>query len=226
MMYSKAFVGARSSSAPEPGGEQSIGPKGGEKGFVFVFNSRLAVGGCNHRLPLQEQVALARQTFPKQDGGTQFNLCISHQKRQQIIRDIQKRELAAKREAGVDVLYLAPVFSSTANKTQDLYLWKGKVLVCVATLKTTYNSQLLVVKRLGRTMITCTDYDTDEEVVLPHATVAKHCRSASALTYASCQGRGLPEVGLWDTTSPRFTKRHLFMGLSRARVSSRLWICD
>ena len=194
--------------------------------FLFDFYSRLAVGGPWHHLALQEQVALARQTFPKQDRDALFNLCISHQKRQAIIRDIQKRELAAKREAGVDVLFLAPVFSSTANKTQDLYLWKGKILISVATLKTTYNSQLLVVKRLGRTTITFQDYETQEEVELPHATVARHCRSASALTYASCQGRGLPEVGLWDTQSPRFTKRHLFMGLSRARVSSRLWVCD
>ena len=146
---------------------------------MFIFYSRLAVGGCDHHLALQEQVALARQTFPKQDRDALFNLCISHQKRQQIIRDIQKRELAAKREAGVDVLYLAPVFSSTANKTQDLYLWKGKILVCIATLKTTFNSQLLVVTRLARTTITFKDYETQEEVVLPHATVARHCRSAS-----------------------------------------------
>ena len=83
--------------------------------FLFDFYSRLAVGGCYH-LPLQEQVALARQTFPKQHRDALFNLCISHQKRQQIIRDIQKRELAQKREAGADVAYLAPVCSSTANK--------------------------------------------------------------------------------------------------------------
>ena len=52
---------------------------------------------------------------------------------------------------------------------------------------------------------------------LSHFMASKALRLAYALTYASCQGLTLEgRVRLWDTDSPHFTRRHLFVALSRA----------
>ena len=69
------------------------------------------------------------------------------------------------------------------------------------------------------------DYETGAQLSLPNQAVQRFLRSARAMTYASVQGRGFDEVGI-HTASAMFSKRHLFMALSRARSSQRLWIMD
>ena len=60
---------------------------------------------------------------------------------------------------------------------------------------------------------------------LTHAAAARHLRLTYALTYAACQGLTLNgRVRLWDTGSPHFTKRHLFVAMSRATAAANLEI--
>ena len=193
---------------------------------LFGFYQKLSLGGDYHSLPLGEQIQLAREAFPKQPRDAKFNLVISHRQREQLIREIQNRELARKRAEGAECVVLAPSYSGGANRAQELWLWKSKVLISTATCRGIYNSQLLEVVGIGLDTVSFKDFENGEPVTLSHATVAKHLRDSAALTYASVQGRGFSDtLGLW-TQSPRMTSKHLFMGLSRARSSDKVWICD
>ena len=64
------------------------------------------------------------------------------------------------------------------------------------------------------------DVESLEDIELPIAAL-KTCRLGWALTYCSSQGRTLRDVCLWDTGHPRFSTKHLSMGLGRG-VSDRL----
>ena len=88
-----------------------------------------------------------------------------------------------------------------------------------------YNSQLLRCTKVTGSCCDFEDYETGTQLSLPNQAVQRFLRSARAMTYASVQGRGFDEVGI-HTTSAMFSKRHLFMALSRARSSQRLWILD
>ena len=48
-----------------------------------------------------------------------------------------------------------------------------------------------------------------------------HLRLSYAQTYASCQGTEFADsLCLWDTAHKHFSRRHLFVGLSRARQNA------
>ena len=52
---------------------------------------------------------------------------------------------------------------------------------------------------------------------LTHGMASRCLRLAHALTMAGCQGLTLPDrVRIHDADSPYFTRRHLFVALSRA----------
>ena len=52
-------------------------------------------------------------------------------------------------------------------------------------------------------------------------------RLSYAQTYASCQGTEFKDsLRLWDVSSERFTRRHLYVGLSRALGGSSLDLVD
>ena len=194
---------------------------------LFDFYSKLAVGGVWADLPLPEQIQKAREEFGKPPDGhvPLFQLTISHKHRMSLIRAAQKEETKAARLAGEDVIWLPPVVSSCQNKTQGLYLFRGKLLIAVATAKGVYNSQLLRCTALGPGACEFADAETGATMTLTNATIQKHLRSARAMTFASVQGRGFEEVGI-HTSSAKFTKKHLFMALSRAKSSHKLWIMD
>ena len=60
-----------------------------------------------------------------------------------------------------------------------------------------------------------------EAIDAPLAAVYKQTRLAHALTYACCQGLSLQgRVKLMDASSPHFTRRHLYVGISRATAAS------
>ena len=87
---------------------------------LFGFYQKLSLGGDYHSLPLQEEIQLARAAFPKQPRDAKFNLVISHRQREQLIREIQTRELARKRAEGAECVVLAPSYSGGANRAQEL----------------------------------------------------------------------------------------------------------
>jgi hypothetical protein len=52
-------------------------------------------------------------------------------------------------------------------------------------------------------------------------------RLSYAQTYASCQGTEFVDsVCLWDTTHRHFSRRHLFVGLSRAKMNATVSLRD
>jgi hypothetical protein len=52
-------------------------------------------------------------------------------------------------------------------------------------------------------------------------------RLSHAQTYASCQGTEFADsLCLWDTTHRHFARKHLFVGLSRARVNAVVSLKD
>jgi hypothetical protein len=52
-------------------------------------------------------------------------------------------------------------------------------------------------------------------------------RLSYAQTYASCQGTEFDgSVCLWDTAHRHFSRRHLFVGLSRAKVNATVSLRD
>ncbi len=52
-------------------------------------------------------------------------------------------------------------------------------------------------------------------------------RLSYAQTYASCQGNEFEgALRLWDVTHRFFTRRHLFVGLSRAKLGSAVGLKD
>ena len=111
------------------------------------------------------------------------------------------------------------------NRTQGLWMFEGKIMIAIATAKSVYNSQLLRCTKVTGSACDFEDYENGTKFSLPNQAVQRFLRSARAMTYASVQGRGFDEVGI-HTQSAKFTKRHLFMALSRARSSKRLWIMD
>jgi len=52
-------------------------------------------------------------------------------------------------------------------------------------------------------------------------------RLSHAQTYASCQGTEFADsLCLWDTAHRHFSRKHLFVGLSRARVNAAVSLRD
>ena len=60
-----------------------------------------------------------------------------------------------------------------------------------------------------------------ESTTFTHEQVRQWFRLSYAQTYASCQGTEFDgPLRLWDTTDVHFTKRHLFVALSRAKQAA------
>ena len=154
-----------------------------------------------------------------------FQLTVSHKHRMSTIRAVQKVELQQARAAGFQCMWLPPIFSSMQNRTQGLWMFEGKLMISVQTAECVYNSQMLRCTRISANSCDFEDYETQAKVSLPNECVQRFLRSARCMTYASVQGRSMDEVGI-HTQSAKFSKRHLFMALSRARSSEKLWIMD
>ena len=90
-----------------------------------------------------------------------------------------------------------------------------------------YNSMLLEVVSVDSNTITLRDTEGGGVFPLSHDWVRRHTRSALAYTIASAQGRTIPgSISLYDTRHPRYTRRHLYTSLSRARNYDDLTIED
>ena len=122
-----------------------------------------------------------------------------------LIRDAQKIELREARAEGKQFLYLPPIFSSMQNRTQGLWMYRGKLMIAIAKARTVYNSQLLTCLDVSASECGFEDYETGAKVSLPSDAVQRFLRSARAMTFASVQGRGFDEVGV-HASSPKLTK--------------------
>ena len=112
---------------------------------------------------------------------------------------------------------------------QKLHVYPSVPLIC--TMQTTrgglYNSQLLTVHSYDSTHIEVEDAESGQTYSLTHEWCRLHTRSAHAMTISSCQGRQFEgTVALWDTRHARYSKRHLYTSLSRAKAWEALSIED
>ena len=93
-----------------------------------------------------------------------------------------------------------------------MWIWHGQKLIGAAGSRTIRNGCMYTVEAVGADALTLVG-----EGKVPFAQTG--ClRLAHAQTYASCQGTEFSHsLALWDCDSRHFTRRHLFVALSRAK---------
>ena len=175
---------------------------------LFSFYASLVHGDR----PLQQSVAQAREQF-KLTGHAEHNLVISHRRRMRLNAVLNRK---AKPDDGSAVWVPVVRERSDMNQAQDMWLWPGlRMLGCCHS------------DRDGiRNGVTYTLEAVDPEGVViegkrvPLDVVKRHLRLAHCQTYANCQGTEFSgTLRLWDAGSSHFSRRHLYVGLSRARAA-------
>ena len=157
---------------------------------------------------------------PKRPAYGQVNLVISHARRKAIIAAVIAQRL---REEEPPETLMIP--RGADPNSQDIIVWPGVILTaCLESVSKhgIYNSQLLRVIRWSSEGL-------ELQCTAQRYTVPQNwgsLRHAASICYAAVQGRSCTNqtVVLWDTTSKRFTRRHLVMGLSRASSIHDVWI--
>ena len=183
---------------------------------LFDWFSSLIDAGSRAHAPLPEVNAAARRAFTF-TGPADHNLVISHARRIQVNHRLNKLA-RSQQPAGACLFLRALPQRGQLNAAQPMWLWPGRDLLACCPSE----------KKGLRNGVAYTVQSWDEEhahlaggVSLAHAQAKSWLRLAHAQTYASCQGSEFAgSLRLHCTDSPRFTRRHLFVGLSRAREAS------
>jgi hypothetical protein len=174
---------------------------------LFDFIQSLKPGMPEAR-DLAEALADAMQRFPHTEREADWVLVLSHRKRMALNRQMNQRKKPA------DALFFRhrPVQGQvTGNQPQSMWLWPGLTLVGAGGPLCPKGIMVQVVS-LSVDQVTLSNGAT-----LGRERICKCTRLADCLCYASVQGLTLPGVvKLWDTASPMFTLRHLYVGISRA----------
>ena len=165
-----------------------------------------------YSINLPDLITHYRKLFPS-NGFTTHHLCISHEMRIKI----NKKE--NQRLAPDDAELLTVKGSQTARcAAQSMLIWPGiKLLGCLGrSRKGVRNSCNYTVKSCADNIVTFEEVEhtfTYEEI--KDVMRLSHCQ-----TFASAQGTEFEgSLTLHELSHPRFTKRHLFVGLSRARAA-------
>ena len=178
--------------------------------FLFDFYCSLIPEGSRVERDLSEVVAEAKEKF-KFDGPADHNLVISHRKRVSLNAELNELH----RPSGA--IRVEPKHKKPGALTQPMWLWPGIRLLGAATegdrVKNQVRYEVAEVTTDGSHLVrfTC-------GLTLPAEKVADLFVLSYAQTYASCQGTEFDgSLRLHDTAHKFFTKRHLFVGLSRAK---------
>jgi len=188
---------------------------------LFEFYASLIKDGSRWEAPLRDAVGAAKAAFAFK-GFCRSNLVISHRKRIQLNARINQ-ELAPPM-----VAIKLEVTSRTlrGNCAQTMFIWPGiQLLGSVPTERKGIRNGCLY------TVLDITDEGiTTQELpglVLTQEQVKSWLRLSYAQTYASVQGTEFDsQLRLHDTGHMYFTKRHLFVGLSRARAAADVSVVD
>ena len=146
-------------------------------------------------------------------GPARHNLCISHKKRIQI-----NKQLNALHKPEISIFIRAKAQVGQLCAAQSMWVWPGlSLLGCSQASKKVKNNCLYTVAAIGNEHIEITS--GEGRISLSHEQVANLTRLSYARTYAAIQGTEFQDesLRLWDTSHPRFTRRHLFVAISRAR---------
>ena len=181
---------------------------------LFDFYSSLIPGGNRWDLPLQQCIKEAKEQFCF-EGDARWNLCISHYKRVKLNRELNAK---FKPESGAVWLEVKGC-RATANSAQSMWIWPGLELFGrVAGEKRGIRNQCLYeIEKIEDEQVKVKDNDrwfTFEDV-------KQLFRMSFAQTFASCQGTEFDgKLRLWDTSNPHFSKRHLFVAMSRVKQAA------
>jgi len=178
---------------------------------LFEFYSSLILGGSRFTIPLETVLNEARGLF-NFEGPARHNLVISHHKRIKINKELN---IYHKPDAGAILLKPKPTKGQLC-KAQDLWVWEGlEVLGCTQASKRVRNNVLYTVTAVEPEHI---EIESKERFWLSHEQFGQLCRLSYARTYASIQGTEFQEsLRLQDTANINFSRKHLFVALSRGR---------
>lgn len=189
---------------------------------LFDFYASL-VGDCPEQSPLKDTVKAAKALFCY-DGLCERNLVISHKKRI-LINKVINEQLAPKDAVRLEVNTKQP--AAAGNCPQSILIWPGiQLLGAVPTERRGIrNSCLYEIAEVN------TADDTvrlvEPNITLTFEQVLSWLRLAYAQTYASVQGTEFDcALRLHDASHCFFTRRHLFVGLSRAKCAATVSVVD
>jgi hypothetical protein len=189
---------------------------------LFEFLSSMAYG-WRVGLSLDALMEQCRAEFPSRGRPGDTNLCLCHVTRKRVITVAQRRKLRRDKPTAYLTLEGPPPMG------QKLCVYPTvPLIVCLQTARQLlYNSQLLTVRSYDATHVVAEDAESGQVCTLTHDFVRSHCRSGHAYTISSCQGRQYSgSVALWDTKHARWSRRHAYTALSRARAYEALSIED
>jgi hypothetical protein len=186
---------------------------------LFDFYASLVDSSFN--VSTIDSIAEAKALF-NYDGFCRSNLVISHKKRIQLNRQINE-QLAPR-----DVAVRLAVHSRQlrGNSAQTMLIWPGiELLGAVPTeRKGVRNGCLYTVTSVEPDAVTLQELPG---LTLTFEQVKSWLRLSYAQTYASVQGTEFTsQLRLHDTKHRFFTRRHLFVGLSRARAAKDVSVVD
>ena len=199
------------------------GKRAGPQLFAWISTMTPQNGRKGPRQNLFLALWAARRDFPARGQPSATNVCLTHRTRMRVCKMAQALRL--KRERPKEYLTL----EGEPPLGQRLHLWPGVPLIaCVQQTKDgIYNSMLLEVTGYDGETISLRDREGDGEFKMSHDWVRKHTRSGYCYTIASAQGRTIPgDIGIYDTSHKRFSRRHLYTCLSRAQRYADISIED
>ena len=188
---------------------------------LFDFYSSLIPGGSRFELPVADAVREAKGLF-QHDGVARWNLCISHRKRVELNRQLNRALAPDDGTVFLEVRGRAV----RVNGAQSLLIWPGLELFgCVsAERKGVRNGCLYTVEVID---VAAETLRLEGGVELTFEQAKQWLRLSFAQTYASCQGTEFSgSLRLHDCASRHFSRRSLFVGLSRARQDALVSLRD
>jgi hypothetical protein len=186
---------------------------------LFDFYSSLIPGGSRADLPVQACVAQAKAVF-RSSAPARWNLVISHRRRC-LINGARNR---AEAPPGAVLLEVSGR-RARGNGAQSMLLWPGiQLFGCTSAARAVRNGCLYTVESIDPGAQTLVIEGVGS---LTFDQARAWLRLSYAQTYASCQGTEFADsVCLWDTAHKHFGRRHLFVGLSRAKVNATVSLRD
>jgi hypothetical protein len=186
--------------------------------LLFDFYSSLIAGGIRAELPVHECVAQARAVFHS-SAPARWNLVISHRRRC-VINAERNRAEAPPGAALIEVS--GP--RARGNGAQSMLIWPGIQLFGCTSAAMVRNGCLYTVESVDAQAqrLTLEDVGT-----MTFEQTKVHLRMSYAQAYASCQGSQMADsLCLWDCAHKHFSRRHLFVGISRAMQNAAVSLRD
>ena len=182
---------------------------------LFRFYASLVECGSRVCLPLSEAIHQAKAQF-KYSGFCRWNLVISHRKRILINERINK-EMAPRDPNVVKLEVVGRTYRG--NCGQPMIIWPGiQLLACVSTRRGISTGCLYTVSAVDAANEELELQELGAKITFDQA--KQWLRLSFCQTYASCQGTEFDgQLRLHDVGHRFFTRKHLFVGLSRARAA-------